>query len=51
MRISRKSSIIALCLVACLLVFGSFAAAKAPVLRMATTTSTDKSGLLYYLAR
>lgn len=50
MRISRKSSIIALCLVACLLVFGSFAAAKAPVLRMATTTSTDNTGLLDYLA-
>ncbi|KEJ91624.1 substrate-binding domain-containing protein [Synergistes jonesii] len=50
MRISRKSSIIALCLVACLLVFGSFATAKAPVLRMATTTSTDNTGLLDYLA-
>ena len=50
MRISRKSSIIALCLVACLLVFGSFAMAKAPVLRMATTTSTDNTGLLDYLA-
>ncbi|WP_281679953.1 substrate-binding domain-containing protein [Synergistes jonesii] len=50
MRISRKSSIIALCLVACLLAFGSFAAAKAPVLRMATTTSTDNTGLLDYLA-
>ena len=50
MRISIKSSIIALCLVACLLVFGSFATAKAPVLRMATTTSTDNTGLLDYLA-
>ena len=30
----------------CMLTLGSFAYAKAPVLRMATTTSTDNTGLL-----
>ena len=50
MRINKKGSIIALLLVVCLLAFGSLATAKAPVLRMATTTSTDNTGLLDYLA-
>lgn len=52
MRINKKGSIIALLLVVCVLAFASFAAAadKAPVLRMATTTSTDDTGLLDYLA-
>lgn len=50
MRISKKGSIIALLLVVCMLAFGSLATAKAPVLRMATTTSTDNTGLLDYLA-
>ncbi len=52
MRINKKGSIIALLLAVCVLAFASFAAAadKAPVLRMATTTSTDDTGLLDYLA-
>ena len=50
MRINKKGSIIALMLVVCMLAFGSLATAKAPVLRMATTTSTDNTGLLGYLA-
>ena len=52
MRINKNGSIIALLLAVCVLAFASFAAAadKAPVLRMATTTSTDDTGLLDYLA-
>ncbi len=52
MRINKKASLIALLLAVCLLAFASLAAAadKAPVLRMATTTSTDNTGLLDYLA-
>lgn len=50
MRMNKKGSIIALLLVACVLAFGSLATAKAPVLKMATTTSTDNTGLLDYLA-
>lgn len=34
----------------CMLTLGSFAYAKPPVLRMATTTSTDNTGLLDYMA-
>ena len=52
MRINKKGSLIALLLAVCVLAFASLAAAadKAPVLRMATTTSTDDTGLLDYLA-
>lgn len=52
MRINRKGSLIVLLLAVCVLAFASLAAAadKAPVLRMATTTSTDDTGLLDYLA-
>ncbi|MBQ9882289.1 MAG: substrate-binding domain-containing protein [Synergistes sp.] len=50
MRFSRKFTAIAVLLAVCLFAFGSLAAAKAPVLRMATTTSTDNTGLLDYLA-
>lgn len=50
MRINRKHSIFAVLLIVLLLAFGSMATAKAPVLRMATTTSTDNTGLLDYLA-
>ena len=48
MRINKKGSLIALLLAVCVLAFASLAAAadKAPVLRMATTTSTDDTGLL-----
>ena len=43
MRINKKGSLIALLLAVCVLAFASLAAAadKAPVPRMATTTSTD----------
>ena len=50
MRINKRSSIILALLIACVLAFGTMATAKAPVLRMATTTSTDNTGLLDYLA-
>lgn len=50
MRINRRYSIIALFIIAALLAFGSLAGAKALVLKMATTTSTDNTGLLDYLA-
>lgn len=52
MRINKKGSLIALLLAVCVLAFASLAAAadNAPVLRMATTTSTDDTGLLDYLA-
>lgn len=52
MRINKKGSLIVLLLAVCVLAFASLAAAadKAPVLRMATTTSTDDTGLLDYLA-
>ena len=51
MRINNKRySIVIALLAVCVLVFGTMAAAKAPVLRMATTTSTDNTGLLDYLA-
>lgn len=50
MRINKRYSIIAVLLVAIVLAFGAAATAKAPVLRMATTTSTDNTGLLDYLA-
>ena len=54
MRINKKGSLIALLLAVCVLAFASLAGAadKAPVLRMATTTttSTDDTGLLDYLA-
>lgn len=45
---NRKKFLAAL-LVVMLLAFGAAATAKAPVLRMATTTSTDNTGLLDYL--
>lgn len=52
MRINKKFSVTALLLAVCVLAFASLAGAedKAPVLRMATTTSTDDTGLLDYLA-
>ena len=50
MRINKKFSLIALLAVVCIFAFGSLAMAKAPVLRMATTTSTDDTGLLDYMA-
>ncbi|MDO4988795.1 MAG: substrate-binding domain-containing protein [Synergistes sp.] len=46
---NKKFSVLAMLLVAMTLVFVSIATAKAPVLRMATTTSTDNTGLLDYL--
>ena len=47
MRINKKGSLIALLLAVCVLAFASLAAAadKAPVLRMATTTSTPTSSV------
>ena len=50
MRINKRFSFIAAIIVVCLLAFGSMAFAKAPVLKMATTTSTNDTGLLDYLA-
>ncbi len=50
MRINKRFTVVMALLVACVLAFGSIATAKAPVLRMATTTSTDNTGLLDYLA-
>ena len=50
MRFSKKGILTALLLAACVLCFGTAASAKAPVLRMATTTSTADTGLLDYLA-
>ena len=50
MRFNKRYSVIAAFIIAALLVFGSIAGAKAPVLKMATTTSTDNTGLLDYLA-
>lgn len=50
MRINKSKKIIIALLAVCILAFGSMATAKAPVLRMATTTSTDNTGLLDYLA-
>jgi tungstate transport system substrate-binding protein len=43
-------SLLLVLIVGLALVLGGVAAAKAPVLRMATTTSTDNTGLLDYLA-
>jgi tungstate transport system substrate-binding protein len=50
MRINKRFTIIAAILAVFVLAFGSVAFAKAPVLRMATTTSTNDTGLLDYLA-
>jgi tungstate transport system substrate-binding protein len=50
MRTKKHLSITAFLLIVCLLAFGAAASAKAPVLKMATTTSTDNTGLLDYLA-
>ena len=50
MRINKRFTVVMALLIACVLAFGSIATAKAPVLRMATTTSTDNTGLLDYLA-
>lgn len=47
--LKRHSLLVALVLVI-VLALGSLAAAKSPVLKMATTTSTDNTGLLDYLA-
>lgn len=50
MRFNKRYTIIAALLIAAVFAFGQIAAAKAPVLKMATTTSTDNTGLLDYLA-
>ena len=50
MRINKRYSIIAIFIAVCILAVAHTAIAKAPVLRMATTTSTDNTGLLDYLA-
>lgn len=46
----QRFSLLLVLIVGLALVLGGVAAAKAPVLRMATTTSTDNTGLLDYLA-
>ncbi len=52
MRTNKKSFLAFLLIALCALTFATLAGAaeKAPVLRMATTTSTDDTGLLDYLA-
>lgn len=50
MRFNKHYSIIITLLIAVICAFGHMAVASTPVLKMATTTSTDNTGLLDYLA-
>ncbi len=50
MKSNKRLLVFITILAICMLTLGSFAYAKAPVLRMATTTSTDNTGLLDYMA-
>lgn len=50
MRFFKRHSLIVAFVLVIVLAIGSIAAAKPPVLKMATTTSTDNTGLLDYLA-
>lgn len=50
MRFFKRHSLVVAFVLVILLAVGSMAAAKPPVLKMATTTSTDNTGLLDYLA-
>lgn len=50
MRFKVRNSLFVILVLIAVLAFGSLASAKPPVLKMATTTSTDNTGLLDYLA-
>lgn len=50
MRFKVRNSLFVILVLIAVLAFGSLASAKQPVLKMATTTSTDNTGLLDYLA-
>lgn len=50
MRFKMRHTLFIVLALAAVLAFGSLASAKPPVLKMATTTSTDNTGLLDYLA-
>lgn len=50
MRFKMRHTLFIVLALAAVLAFGSMASAKPPVLKMATTTSTDNTGLLDYLA-
>ena len=50
MKSNKRALLFITILAVCMLALSPFAYAKPPVLRMATTTSTDNTGLLDYMA-